>query len=72
MELSDRYTLTSNRESEFGRYDVILEFKEKVNDAIINGAVIMKFKVQEAEEKEFFDTVQNALRQIETKNMRQF
>ena len=67
VELSDRYTLTSNRESGFGRYDVMLEPKEKMNNAITNDAIIMEFKVQEAEEKELSDTVQDALRQIETK-----
>ncbi len=87
VELSDRYALTSNRESGFGRYDIMLEPKRIeagmgpngtitndaitndaiTNDAIINDAIIMEFKVQEAEEKELSDTVEDALRQIETK-----
>jgi len=62
VELSDRYVLTSDRESGFGRYDVMLEPKRSED----NG-VIMEFKVQEAEEKELSDTVQNALRQIDEK-----
>lgn len=64
VELADRYVLTSNRESGFGRYDVMLEPIQKKDDAII-----MEFKVQEKEdEKELSDTVQEALRQIERQN----
>ena len=70
VELSDRYVLTSNRESGFGRYDIMLEPKNGdaiINDVIINDVIIMEFKVQETEEKELSDTVQDALRQIEAK-----
>lgn len=63
VELADRYTLTSNRESGFGRYDVMLEPKKPEYDA-----VIIEFKVQDKEEKDLSDTVQAALRQIEEKN----
>ena len=45
VELADRYILTSNRESGFGRYDVMLEPRTP-GDA---DAVIMEFKVQDAE-----------------------
>lgn len=62
MELSDRYVLTSNRESGFGRYDVMLEPKGQQDNAII-----LEFKVQDEEEKELADTVREALRQIEEK-----
>ena len=56
----DRYTVISNRESGFGRYDVMLDPK-KGDDGII-----LEFKVQDAEEeKELADTVKAALRQIE-------
>lgn len=68
VELADRYLITSNRESGFGRYDVILEPGKTRDDVIMNDAVIMEFKVQEAEEKELADTVKDALRQIEEKN----
>ncbi len=64
VELGDRYVLTSNRESGFGRYDVMLEPKSVRDDAMI-----FEFKVQdEEEEKVLSDTVHAALRQIEEKN----
>ncbi len=43
MDLADRYTITSNRESGFGRYDVVLE---PVKDNGRDDAVIMEFKVR--------------------------
>ena len=64
VELSDRYTVTSNRESGFGRYDVMLEPRDKAKD----DAIIMEFKVQSTKEKELSDTVSAALRQIEEKD----
>ncbi len=63
VELADKYVITSNRESGFGRYDVVLEPRNQGNDAII-----LEFKVQDEEEKELSDTVQDALRQIEEQN----
>lgn len=65
VELSDRYIITSNRESGFGRYDVMLEPRTSEDNA-----VILEFKVQEDNEKELSDTVEEALRQIEEKNYR--
>lgn len=63
IDLEDRYAVTSNRESGFGRYDVMLEPKNSIDDAII-----MEFKVLDTEsEKELADTVQAALKQIEEK-----
>lgn len=63
VELEDCYTVASNRESGFGRYDVMLEPKEHTDDAII-----MEFKVQDVnDEKTLNDTVQSALDQIELK-----
>ena len=57
------HSLRSNRESGYGRYDVVLEPKDK------NGiAVIIEFKVYDKEydnEDELSDTADNALRQIE-------
>ncbi len=63
VELADRYVLISNRESGFGRYDVMLE-PRKSGDA----GIIMEFKVQDrAEEKELSDTADAALKQIKEK-----
>ena len=72
VELSDRYVVTSNRESGYGRYDVILEPREQRNgwdaeNSSEEDAIIIEFKVQDTEEKELSDTVQEALRQIEEK-----
>lgn len=59
VELADRYSVISNRESGFGRYDVML-MPKKDDDGII-----LEFKVQdEEEEMELADTVKAALRQI--------
>lgn len=64
VELSDRYVITSNRESGFGRYDVMLDPKQRGDDAII-----LEFKVlKPGKEKELADTVKAALEQIEKKN----
>ncbi len=61
MELEGRYIITSNRESGFGRYDVILEPLKQEDDAII-----LEFKVYDPEdEKSLKDSVDSALEQIE-------
>lgn len=61
VELADRYVITSNRESGFGRYDVVMEPKNETNNAII-----MEFKVKDSgAEKSLEDTVNAALKQIE-------
>jgi len=63
VELADRYAVTSNRESGFGRYDVMLEPLNETDDAII-----LEFKVHDPEdEKTLADTVKVALQQIEDK-----
>ena len=63
VELQGRYAVTSNRESGFGRYDVVLEPK---NDA--DNAIILEFKVRDADEEvDLEETVQSALKQIEEK-----
>lgn len=63
VELADRYIITSNRESGFGRYDIMMEARNKEDNSII-----IEFKVQEEDEKELSDTVLEALRQIEEKD----
>ncbi len=64
VELSGRYILTSNRESGFGRYDVMLEPLDSNRD----DGIIMEFKVFRPKiEKNLGDTVKAALEQIEEK-----
>ncbi len=62
VDLQDKYLITSNRESGFGRYDVMLEPRNpKVDDAII-----LEFKVRDsADEASLQETVEAAHRQIE-------
>ena len=61
VELADRYIITSNRESGFGRYDVMMEPKNGMDNA-----VIMEFKVRDSgDEKSLEDTADAALKQIE-------
>ena len=66
VELSDRYVLMSNRESGFGRYDVMLEAINR-EGGVMDDCIIIEFKVQDANEKELSDTVEKALEQIEKK-----
>ena len=61
VDLQGRYIITSNRESGFGRYDVMLEPKNPKED----DGMILEFKVQDTEdEKTLRDTVEAALAQI--------
>lgn len=61
VDLNDRYVLTSNRESGFGRYDVMLEPRNPEDDAMI-----LEFKVFQArKENDLQDTVESALHQID-------
>ena len=63
VELEDRYVITSNRESGFGRYDVMLEPKREDLDAYI-----IEFKVYKpGRDQSLEDTVKKALAQIEEK-----
>lgn len=64
VELRDRYQIRSNRESGYGRYDVMLTPVTEVDDAIV-----IEFKVHEPDEEESLqDTVRTALDQIKEKN----
>ena len=61
VELADRYIITSKRESGFGRYDVMMEPKNGMDNV-----VIMEFKVRDSgDEKSLEDTADAALKQIE-------
>ncbi len=63
VELSGRYVITSNRESGFGRYDVMLKPKNSADDAMV-----MEFKVHDPEDEETLkDTVDAALLQMKEK-----
>ena len=63
VELEGRYVLTSNRESGFGRYDVMLKPRRQEDDAII-----IEFKVYNPRrDKTLEDTVAAALAQIQEK-----
>ena len=65
VDLAGRYVVTSNRESGFGRYDVMLE-PVKGNEK--DDAIILEFKVHRPQkEKNLEETVKAALLQIEEK-----
>ena len=64
VDLQGRYAITSNRESGFGRYDVMLEPQNPKKD----DGIILEFKVHDPEdEATLTDTVAAALHQIEEK-----
>jgi hypothetical protein len=64
VDLSERYQITSNRESGFGRYDVMLRPLKAGDDAII-----IEFKVcRKAKKQTLEEAVEEALKQIEEKN----
>ena len=63
VDLKGRYVITSNQESGFGRYDVILEPVSAADDAIIIEFKVYNFR----REKSLEETLQNALQQIEDK-----
>lgn len=68
VDLSDRYDVTSNRESGFGRYDVMMKPHNPAKD----DGIILEFKVYNAKrESSLRETVQAALKQIEDKKYEQ-
>ena len=63
VDLAGRYHIRSNRQSGFGRYDVMMEPKNQEDDGII-----IEFKVLESrKDKTLEQAVENALKQIEEK-----
>lgn len=67
VDLAGRYAVSSNRESGFGRYDVLLEPLEKEDYGII-----LEFKVRDPDDEgDLKETVGQALKQIEDKQYEQ-
>ena len=67
VELRDKYEVQSNRESGYGRYDVMIIPRDKNSQA-----VIIEFKVIDSQEETSLDmTADSALKQIEEKIMMQ-
>lgn len=64
VDLAGRFTIQSNRESGFGRYDIMLKPQNRENDY----AYIIEFKVHKPrKEDDLKQTLANALQQIEEK-----
>ncbi len=64
VDLAGRFTIISNRESGFGRYDIVMKPRDKENDY----AYIIEFKVHKPrKEKDLEQTLANAHIQIEEK-----
>ena len=65
--LKDSYYVNSNRESGIGRYDIMLEPKDKNGNSFI-----MEFKIyKEDKEKTIEETIENAKKQIKEKGYEQ-
>lgn len=61
VDLAERFTIQSNRESGFGRYDIMLKPQDRENDY----AYIIEFKVHKPrKENDLEETLANALQQI--------
>lgn len=64
VDLRDRHTLTSNRESDYGRHDVMPEPQDKDRDP----AIFLEFKVNESDiETDLKGTVAASQKQIRDK-----
>ena len=67
VDQTQNYIITSNRESGFGRYDIMLEPIDKTNEKY--PGIVIEFKViNQRKENSLEETVQAALKQIEEKN----
>ncbi|UYJ40638.1 MAG: ATP-binding protein [Lachnospiraceae bacterium] len=67
VDQSENYIITSNRESGFGRYDIMLEPKDKQSKKY--PGIVIEFKViNPRKENSLEETVKAALKQIEEKN----
>ena len=67
VDQTENYIINSNRESGFGRYDIMLEPIDKANEKY--PGIVIEFKViNPRKEQTLEDTVEAALKQIEEKN----
>ena len=67
VDQTENYIITSNRESGFGRYDIMLEPKDKQSKKY--PGIVIEFKViNPRKENSLEETVEAALKQIEEKN----
>ena len=67
VDQTENYIITSNRESGFGRYDIMLEPKDKQSQKY--PGIVIEFKViNPRKENSLEETVEAALKQIEEKN----
>ena len=67
VDQSENYIITSNRESGFGRYDIMLEPKDKQTPKY--PGIVIEFKViNPRKENSLEETIEAALKQIEEKN----
>ena len=68
VDQTENYLIISNRESGYGRYDIMLEPIDKSNEKL--PGIVIEFKViNPKKETTLEDTVEAALEQIEEKNM---
>ena len=66
VDQTENYIITSNRESGYGRYDIMLEPIDKSNENL--PCIVIEFKViNPKKEKTLEETVEAALNQIEDK-----
>mgnify|MGYP001037645669 FL=1 len=67
VDQTENYIITSNRESGYGRYDIMLEPIDKTNEKY--PGIVIEFKViNPRKENSLEETVEAALKQIEEKN----
>ena len=67
VDQTENYIITSNRESGYGRYDIMLEPIDKTNEKL--PGIVIEFKViNPRKESSLEETVEAALKQIEEKN----
>ncbi len=70
VDMSEKYIVKSNRESGFGRYDIMIYPKDSSkNENVRRDAIIIEFKVKnKGKETDLEQTVKAALKQIDDRN----